>query len=840
MLKRVSQEEGVEEGGAASSFAPGAPRLNSLCFYGGVFATTAATLMLQIIETRIVSVTSWYHLAFFIISIAMFGLTGGAVWVYLRGEGLSEVHLNDVLARNSFYFALSTIVTLLVQMTLVTSSTASLTSLFAWAELAIALAIPFFFSGVIVSLALTRSPYPIGIVYGVDLVGAAIGCIGVLLVLNVASGPTAILWIAALGAAAASLFAAAGTAASVFGVPRGFPELRWRLPLFLAILLLAIFNPLTDRGIYPAYVKDGIETPKTFAFQGWNSFSRVTLTHDREGEPAMWGASPNMPPYIIRQQWMTLDGSAGTSMYKFGGNIEDVNFLRYDISNLAYHLPGLNAGAVIGVGGGRDLLSARLFGVKTVIGVEINPILVDLLTRRYADYTAISKYPGIEFAVDEARSWFARTDRSFDIIQMSLIDTWAATGAGAYTLTENGLYTVEAWQIFLRRLNPNGVFTVSRWYAPGEVNETGRMVALATATLLDLGIKDARTHLFLASGGNIATIVVSKSPLSSEALAALKKAVADLGFSILISRGETSASPLLQSIVDAPDRAALRAATDKSYLDLTPSYDARPFFFNQLRFDRLFGSRPVSADISAGVYAGNIIATLTLAMLVLISAVLVIGTIVVPLYSAVRDTGWGLAVGGTAYFLLIGIGFMMTEIALVQRMSVFLGHPVYALSVVLFSLILATGIGALASERFQLNNAPRLFIWGVVTALYIIALPYWMPPILLQLDSAQLITRAGFAVLVLAPAGLLMGFGFPTGMRLVSEIDRGPMPWFWGINGAGGVLAASVAVLTSMAFSIDTSLQVGGVCYALLVLPAAGLLRALDGSRVRSASASLA
>src|SRR5947209_14381965 len=447
--------------------------------------TTAATLMLQIIETRIVSVTSWYHLAFFIISIGMFGLTGGAVWVYLRGGSFAPARLNDILARNAFYFALSTIVTLLVQMTLVTSSTASLTALFAWAELAIALAIPFFFSGVIVSLALTRSPYRIGIVYGVDLVGAAIGCIGVLLVLNIASGPTAILWIAALGAAAALLFGAASSA-TLFEAPLGFPELRYRLPLLLAILLLAIVNPLTDRGIYPSYVKDGIETPKTFAFQGWNSFSRVTLTHDRESEPAMWGPSPRMPPYIIRQQWMTLDGSAGTSMYKFSGNIEDVSFLRYDISNLAYHLPGLEAGAVIGVGGGRDLLSARLFGVKSVIGVEINPILVDLLTRRYADYTAISKFPGISFAVDEARSWFARTDRSFDIIQMSLIDTWAATGAGAYTLTENGLYTVEAWQIFLRRLNPNGVFTVSRWYPPGEVNETGRMVALATATLLDM------------------------------------------------------------------------------------------------------------------------------------------------------------------------------------------------------------------------------------------------------------------------------------------------------------------------------------------------------------------
>jgi len=827
VLKRVSQEDGLQQSGTRASLTPGSARLKSLCFYSGVFAVTAATLMLQIIETRIVSVTSWYHLAFFIISIAMFGLTGGAVWVYLRSESLARLDLNDVLARNAFYFALSTILTLLVQMTLVTSSTASLTSLFAWAELAIALAIPFFFSGVIVSLALTRSPYPIGIVYGVDLVGAAIGCIGVLLMLNIASGPTAILWIAALGAAAASMFAGAGSAATGFGAPQGAPELRYRLPLLLAILLLAIINPLTDRGIYPSYVKDGIESPKTFAFQGWNSFSRVTLTHDTKSEPAMWGASSHMPPIIIQQQWMTLDGSAGTSMYKFGGKIEDVSFLRYDITNLAYHLPGLDAGAVIGVGGGRDILSARLFGVKSIVGVEINPILVDLLTRRYADYTAIGNLPDVAFANDEARSWFARTDHSFDIIQMNLIDTWAATGAGAYTLTENGLYTVEAWQIFLRRLNPNGVFTVSRWYAPGEVNETGRMVALATATLLDMGIPDPRAHLFLATGGNIATIVVSKSPLSPQALASLKKAVADLGFGILVSPGEKSASPLLQSIVDAPDRAGLRVATEKSYLDLTPSYDARPFFFNQLRFDRLFGSRPISADIGAGVYAGNIVATLTLAMLVLISAFLVVGTIVVPLYSAVKNSGWGLAFGGTTYFLLIGIGFMMTEIALVQRMSVFLGHPVYALSVVLFSLILATGIGALASERFQLNSAPRLFVWAILTALYIVALPHWMPPILLQLDSAQLLTRATFAVLVLAPAGFLMGFGFPTGMRLVGEIDRRPMPWFWGINGAGGVLAASVAVLTSMAFSIDTSLQVGGVCYLLLVLPAAGLWRAV-------------
>ena len=116
----------------------------------------------------------------------------------------------------------------------------------------------------------------------------------------------------------------------------------------------------------------------------------------------------------------------------------------------------------------------------------------------------------MKFEVDEARSWFARTSRSFDVIQMSLIDTWAATGAGAFTLTENGLYTVEAWQVFLGRLNPSGLFTVSRWYAPGEVNETGRLVSLAVATLLANGAAEPRRHLFLAAAGNVATLIVTK------------------------------------------------------------------------------------------------------------------------------------------------------------------------------------------------------------------------------------------------------------------------------------------------------------------------------------------
>ena len=166
-------------------------------FYVALGLVTAATLMLQIIETRIISVISWYHLAFFVISIAMFGLTAGAVFVYLRKERFRPERLSYDLTVATLAFALTTNLAILVQLTLVTGASPSLTSLVAWAEFALCLAVPFFFSGVVVSLALTRSPYPIGKVYGADLIGAAIGCIGVLVLLNVMSGPSAVLWVGA-------------------------------------------------------------------------------------------------------------------------------------------------------------------------------------------------------------------------------------------------------------------------------------------------------------------------------------------------------------------------------------------------------------------------------------------------------------------------------------------------------------------------------------------------------------------------------------------------------------------------------------------------------------------
>ena len=249
-------------------------------FYAGLFLVTAATLMLQILETRIHSVISWYHLAFFVISIAMFGLTAGAVWVYRQGDAIHSGNLAYYLTGASLLFAVTTVLSLALQFTIAIGLDPTLTSVVVWCELAIIMALPFFFSGVVVSLALTRSPYPVGRVYGVDLVGAAFGCLGVLLVLSIVDGPTAVLWVAVGIAMAAIAFAASGLAAwhqTRTGCPTA--ALAWVDCARLAGVgrCQRYHQPRSS----PTRRQRRTERLSLIAYEGWNSFSRIIASHSK-------------------------------------------------------------------------------------------------------------------------------------------------------------------------------------------------------------------------------------------------------------------------------------------------------------------------------------------------------------------------------------------------------------------------------------------------------------------------------------------------------------------------------------------------------------------------------
>jgi len=826
--------------------------MRPVCFYIGVFLLSFAALMLEIVQTRILSVVVWYHLAFFVISLAMFGLTAGAVWVYLKGERFTEKTLSYDLGYFSGLFAFATAICLGIQMTLAPVITRLFTTLWIWTELALCLSVPFFFAGVAISLALTRSSYSIARVYGVDLFGAASGAVGALLLLNLTDGPSAVLWIAVSGAAAALAFSTSG----IGGLPEVKPPFHvwlWhRQWIFLLLVLVAFINPNLEQGLQPVAVKGKFEFPGTHALRQWNSFSRIDVSPTFRGSPIMWGPSPKMfeRNWIADQVDLFIDGDAGTTAYRFDGNFDAVGFLKYDVTNLAYFLPGRERGVVVGVGGGRDVLSAALFGLKEITAIELNPILVDLQTseKGLLPFTNIARIPGVRLIADEGRSWLARTRESFDVIQMSLVDTWAATGAGAFTLSENGLYTVDAWKIFFSRLTPKGVLTVSRWYDPASPDETGRMVSLAVATLMEMGVREPRRHLFLAAQKRIATLVLSKTPLSTTDNEALESAASSYEHEVLITPSREPTSSVLARIVGAPDLSSLRAFTSSLPFDLTPPTDTRPFFFNQLPLSRPLQAfafaRQALATGSAGggVRRGNLVATVTLLILFIIALMLVVVVLIIPLRAALKDVGARLVINGTLYFSLIGIGFMMIEIGLLQRMSIFLGHPVYSLSVVLSTLILSTGIGSFLSEKLPLQSTRRLVIWSVATGAYAVGLAVFMGSVFATLVDAELTTRIALCVWWIAPFGILLGFGFPTGMRLITAIDPKPTPWFWGINGAAGVLASIVAVVLSLALGISATLVVGALCYfslipaalTLLRAPAVGAAKQTAGPRARS------
>ena len=812
-------------------------RRDSLAFLSGVFLLCMSVLMMQIVQTRILSVVSLYYMAFFSISMAMLGLTGGALIVYYRLGNVTEANVGAFLAKTSTAFALCIAASFALELASPLPEIEWATSIILWLKAIVLLAAPFTIGGIAVALALTRSGFPIGITYGVDLIGAAAGCLVSLALLTWLDAPSAMFVIAAVVALAAWCFGRVTSEPAPAGL---LPD--WRIlgkPGTIALYLAALggINAATPFGLQPVVVKFAkLDTlSRTYAIK-WNSFSRIAVTNSTIDIPFAWGPSPLMPRGSrVEQRDLNIDGAAGTVMALYSDEPGALDFLRYDVTNLAYYARNSGRSAVIGVGGGRDILSAHLFGFRDITGVELNPIFVDLLTNpaKLRGYAGIADLPGVRLIVDDGRSWFARTQEKFDLIEMSMVDTWAATGAGAFSLSENGLYTVEAWKTFLSSLTPDGLFTVSRWHSPHSTVELGRVVSLAAAALMELGVERPSDHIFIAGIGHLATAVVSRTPLAQPDLQALQDAADKLRYRVLARPGRPTQDPVIADMLAARDRHDLDTRAARHFLDVSPPTDARPFFFNQLRFTNpgdllyaLVGWRDGKQVDAGTVWNGNLIAVGTLFMVILLSATVVAFVIVLPTRDAVRQVDRRVALAGSGYFLLIGLGFMFAEIGLIQRISVFLGHPVYALSIGLFSIILSTGLGSFLSERLPPTRRGHFIAWLGLLAAYLLFLPQWLPDLLQSsLAAATLPWRALASIAVIFPAGLLMGFGFPTGMRLVTRLDERLTPWLWGVNGAAGVLAAGLAVACSIGFSIDVTIGIGGICYGLLLFFALRLLR---------------
>ncbi|MDE1153420.1 MAG: hypothetical protein PW788_12860 [Micavibrio sp.] len=598
----------------------------------------------------------------------------------------------------------------------------------------------------------------------------------------------------------------------------------------LIVAVVAAANAAAPKPfVFPLYIKHGTLDESELSYDKWNSISRVTVSNERvDYAPFLWGPSAKLPEGLkVSNYWLKIDGDAGTPLNKFAGDCsKPLNYLDYDVTTIAYSMPGLSKAGIVGLGGGRDVLSACHAGIHDIKAMDVNSTQVSLLTRiqPYKDYTKVSQIPGVELIHSEARSWFtAHPADKFDIIQMSLIDTWASTGAGAFALSENGLYTVEAWRTFLSRLRPGGAMTVSRWYLSDAHSEMERLTALAMGTLFDMGAAEPYKHIFVAAADKIATLVLARDPFTDAQLNALEKRAHVMSFKILISPRLklTEQNGELPKILGAASSDELMRAADQSVFDLRPPTDQRPFFFNQVRITHPWHVWQLIAQNEATAMLGHARAIFNLYIIILFSTAMVLVTIVLPLKREIRNTSGKFVASNTAWFALIGLGFMFIEISLLQRLSVYLGHPAYGLSIVLFSLILSTGIGSLLCSRFPLKTGAARTGWAVLTALAAGAGVLVINYVTVHFAEADLVTRAALSIGLIAPLGCLLGFGFPTGMDMASAVSARSTAWLWGINGAAGVMGSTLAIAFNITFGIDWTMWLGGLCYLALVVPVA-------------------
>jgi hypothetical protein len=760
---------------------------------------------------------TWYHLSFLAVSIAMFGMAGGAVHVYLREEAFSGANAPGALARHATRFALSIPASHILNLCIPIQVASSPTAIAGLAAATATLAVPFYLSGIVVATALTRIPAPSGLVYGVDLMGAALGCLLIVPVLDATSITGAAFAcgaIAAAGAVCLHRFAGSGTGSSA-------------VVLLVLWGLAAGLNDVGDRGFRVLWPKGRYLRAENISAEHWTLHGQVLAHHPQTRRPFYWARGEGGDPNIfLETAFLTIDGEATTVMTGWDGADESLEWIGYDVTALPYHARRGGDVAVIGVGGGRDLLTALWARSRSVTGIEINRALLDLLRGPYREFAGLVDRPEVEFVHEEARSYLTRTDQRFDVIQMSLIDTWAATGAGAFTLSENGLYTIEGWHALLGALRPDGILSVSRWFKRGKYSETSRLLSLATATLLERGATSPRAHLVLATRGTVATLLVSPTPFGSDDLTALRGAVNGMKFQALVAPGRKGVAPYLDRIVASRSLAELEANVASTTLDHRPPTDERPYFFNNLKPAGLFAG-DIQWETLGAVARGNALATLTLISLLGITAALVAATILYPLARAglPRLDGASFA-HALLYFGLIGMGFMWVQIPLMQRFSVYLGHPTYTIAVTLFSMILASGVGSFISDRLDLETSSRwLRILPLGIAALLLAGRFSVQALIDGTIHQGLLVRCAIAGGFIGVLALPLGTCFPVGLRLLRRISDDATPWMWGVNGAAGVLASVTAVAVSIWSGISTSLLLGTLAYALLALPAAALYR---------------
>ncbi len=785
---------------------------------------SAAALGYEILLMRLFSIIQWHHFAYMIISLALLGIgASGAVLTLARAW---------LVARFAAAFPIAAA---LFGVTAVASFAAAQRIPFnpleiAWdsrqllylAQTYLLLAVPFFFAGGCVGMALTRFKDQAGRIYRFDLMGAGSGALGVIAALFVLPPAECLRLVAALGFAAAALACldgpvrrrarAAALAACGLGVALATPA-EWLEPRI---------SPY--KGVSQALRLPGAEVVAV------RSSPLGLLTVVRSPEVPLRhapGLSLNNVVEPPAQIGIFIDGDALTAITRFDGERTRLAYLDFQTTALPYHMLDRPSVLVLGAGGGVDVLSALYHGARAVDAVELNPQIVDLVKRDFGGFAGnIYQTDGVRVHVADARAFVADRRREYDLIVVSLFDSFTASATGVHALNESTLYTVEAFDDYLARLAPGGLLAGTRWLkAPPR--DTLKLFATTVAALRRAGVARPERRLALIRGWDTATLLVKNGVLSDADIATIRAFCAERSFDVAYYPGMAPAEANRRNVFAAPylfdgATALLGDAPDAFFasykFNIEPATDDRPYFFRFFIWNvipELLALRGRGGN--ALIEWGYLIVVATLAQAMLASVVLILAPL-----ARRRQVGAGAGLGEglrvVGYFFALGLAFLFVELSFIQRFTLFLGHPLYAAAVVLSAFLvfagLGSGVSASLSRRLETGafgpgrRAPTA-IYVAVAGITLIALVYLfaLPPLFAALQPLPGAVRIGVSAALIAPLAFFMGMPFPLGLTKLATRAPNWIPWAWAVNGCASVVSAVLATL--LAIHIGFSAVIG-------------------------------
>ncbi len=774
--------------------ASAARKTGNRALLAGIGLSSFAALLLELALTRLFSVVLFYHFAFLAISIALLGLGAGGVFAYLKKTWLTRFETRNLAAWLSVAnallipFVLDVVLRTPVSLELSQSNFLRLTVIY------IASAIPFFLTGLQFSIIFARESGHIPRLYGADLCGGALACLGIVPLLNFLGGPNTILFAALIAAVAGSVWA---TTADVR-----------RVTLTLASVLLGLIAANhSGRLLDVVYAKGAFRDPTMVEFARWNAISRVEVDRQDNAKVIVIDADANTfimnsdPKNWQNTSWQRNLMSAPPAL---------VNVLR---PHGEY--------AIIGPGGGVDVLRAVANGSPDVTGIEINPIIANSIMRdRYADYSYhLYQRPEVHVHVTDGRSFVRNAKQSFDVVQMTLVDTWASTAAGAFALSENSLYTVEAFQEYFAHLKPDGMIAITRWEFQ-QPREALRVVSVAMEALHRLGVENPAKNFIVVSEGDLdedglpVVVLAKKSAFSQQEENAIEQHLNRYPNLVALYRPSDAGDNPFSSLIASNNPSAF--ARQYAY-NVAPVNDNAPFFFFTLKLGQILRPQSLQQGIDWKVNLGVAV----LGMVLIISVIAVVAFLVIPLAARQRRRERWVRL---LYFVAVGLGYIMVEIAFIQRFVLFLGHPTYALTVVVFLLLLSSGAGSLASRRW-LGQASSAWLPLTIIVAALVLYVFILTGLLNALVGLAFIAKLLVSAALLVPLGFAMGMPFPTGLRALSLVSidipesrsnhagENAVEWAWAMNAASSVLGSVLAMVIAIQFGLNITLACGASAY---------------------------